>query len=383
MSERASSNSDHPQDEGAGAPGEQSRRRTLAAAVVAALLGAGVWLLIGQAASYSKLLHAIDRAHPWWLAGAVAAAMMAYPGYLLLYRAVAGVANGPRPATSLTLRITIAVFGASVIATAAGRLGSEYWTLRRMRERPPQAWSRVLAINTAAWGLLAGLASIGALAALLGFGRGAPLGLKLAWLLALPVCLIPALYLTSGTRRSLAEDRGGPVRRTFASALRGIILLRAVARWPQARRRVLAGALLYWAAELLTVWAALHAFGLSLGFPSLALGYATGFVSTMLPLPAGGAGGVDAASTYALTLVGVPLGPALLATLMQRLCTYWLPLLVALLATSSLRRLGTDLPSVPRPMTRWSSRDDDDVLVGSPERSSDPRGAHLSRLEDD
>jgi uncharacterized membrane protein YbhN (UPF0104 family) len=338
-------------EEGNGGPGEQSRRRTLVAALVAALLGAGVWFLIGQAADYSKLEDAIGRAHPWWLGAAVAAAMLAYFGYALLYRALAGLANGPRPRMALTLRVTIAVFGASVIATAAGRLGSEYWTLRRMRERPPQAWSRVLAINTAQWALLAALAWIAALAMLLGAGRGAPLGVELGWLLALPICLVAALYLTSPSRRSLAEDRGGAVRRAFAAALRAIVLLRRLTHRPRALARGLPGGLLYWVAELLTVWAALKAFGISLEFPALVIGYATGYISTMLPLPAGGAGGVDAASTYALTLVGVPLGPALLATLVQRLCTYWLPLLVAMLATPSLRRLRSDLPQVPRPST--------------------------------
>jgi hypothetical protein len=315
---------------------------------VTALLGTGVWFLIGQAASYSKLVHAITRADPWWLVGALAASTVAYFGYALLYRALAGLADGPRPHPGLTLRLTIAVLGASVIATAAGRLGSEYWTLRRMRERPPQAWSRVLAINIAQWALLAALAWIGALALLLGSGHGAPRGVELAWLLALPLCLVPALYLTSHARRRLTEDWGGPVRRTFASALRGIVLLRMLSRRPRALSRGLPGGLLYWASELLTVWAALHAFGISISFPALAVGYATGYVSTMLPLPAGGAGGVDAASTYALTLVGVALGPALLATLVQRLCTYWLPLVVALLASPSLRRLRTELPRVPR-----------------------------------
>jgi uncharacterized membrane protein YbhN (UPF0104 family) len=349
MDERAALSSRQAADTAEAGPGEQTRRRTLATALIAALLGAGVWFLIGQAASYSKLLHAISRAHPWWLAAAVAAAMSAYLGYALLYRSVVGLADGPRPRMGLTLRLTVAVFGASVIATSAGRLGSEYWTLRRMRERPPQAWSRVLAINTAQWALLATLACTGALALLLGAGGRAPLGLELAWLLALPLCTIPAIYLTSPARRSLAEDRGIPIRRTFAAALRGIILLRALAARPRALSRGAPGGLLYWTGELLTVWAALHAFGISIGFPSLVVGYATGYVSTMLPLPAGGAGGVDAASTYALTLVGVPLGPALLATLVQRLCTYWLPLAVALLASPALRRLRTDLPAVPRP----------------------------------
>jgi uncharacterized membrane protein YbhN (UPF0104 family) len=79
------------------------------------------------------------------------------------------------------------------------------------------------------------------------------------------------------------------------------------------------------------------------------LGYASGYASTILPLPFGGAGGVDAATVYALTLVGVPVGPALLATLVQRVLTFWLPLGVAITAVRALRRLGRDLSLVPRP----------------------------------
>lgn len=328
---------------------QQSTRRTVATLVVAALLGAGVWLLIGQAASYSRLLHAVERSTPWWLAGALAAAVVGYLGYALLYQAVVGVAGGPRPPLPLTLRVAVAVFGASVIATSAGRLGSEYWTLRRMRVGPPQAWSRVLAINIAAWAMLAALACPAALALLAGAGRGAPLGVELAWLLAPPVCAMAALYLSAPARHSLAEDRGGRARRMFASALRALVLLRVLATRPRALSRGLPGALLYWTGELLAMWMALRAFGVSLGPAALVIGYATGYASTILPLPAGGAGGVDAASTYALTLVGVPLGPALLATLVQRLCTYWLPLAVAMLAARSLKRLGGDLTKVPRP----------------------------------
>ena len=52
-------------------PTQQGGRRTIAVVIVAVLLGAGVWFLIGQAASYSNLLHAITRADPWWLAGAL------------------------------------------------------------------------------------------------------------------------------------------------------------------------------------------------------------------------------------------------------------------------------------------------------------------------
>jgi uncharacterized membrane protein YbhN (UPF0104 family) len=80
----------------------------------------------------------------------------------------------------------------------------------------------------------------------------------------------------------------------------------------------------------------------------LVVGYATGYVSTMLPLPAGGIGGVDAASTFALTLVGVPLGPALLAVVVQRMFSYWLPLAVAIAGAHFIRGLGRELAAVPR-----------------------------------
>jgi uncharacterized membrane protein YbhN (UPF0104 family) len=318
----------------------------VATLLVAGLLGAGVWLLIGQVANYSRLLHAIQRSQPWWFLAAIVGAGLGYVGYAVLYRVLAGADGGPRPRFRLALRVSAAVFGASVIATSAGRLGSEYWTLRQMREEAPQAWSRVLAINTAQWAVLAALALIGAVLLLAGVGRSAPLGVELAWLLALPACTVPALFVSARSRRRLAEDRGGWLRRGFATAVRGLVLLRFIAARPRLLIPALVGPLIHWGGELLTVWAALRAFGIHIGYPALVVGYATGFASTMLPLPAGGAGGVDAASTYALTLVGVPLSPALLATLVQRLFTYWLPLAVAAIGLRSIKRLPGDLAEV-------------------------------------
>lgn len=97
------------------------------------------------------------------------------------------------------------------------------------------------------------------------------------------------------------------------------------------------------------VWAALRGFGVDIGYAPFVLGYATGYASTIVPLPFAGVGGVDAATIYALTLVGVPVGPALLATLVQRVLTYWLPLGVAILFARPLRRLDGELGRVPRP----------------------------------
>jgi uncharacterized membrane protein YbhN (UPF0104 family) len=319
------------------------------AGLAAALVGGGVWLLIGQAASYSRLLTAVRHADPGWLAASLGGAGAAYLGYALLYQAITHVEAGPRPPFRLALRMTVVVFGSAVVATAAGRLGSEYWSLRRMREEAPHAWARVLALNTAIWGVLATLAATGALARLAGAGWRAPVWLALVWLGVVILCAAPALYLASERFHPVDHSRGGRVRRVWWAVMQSLMLLRRVFLGREEGLRGWGGGLLYWAGQLLVVWAALRAFGVHLGYGPLLLGYATGYAATILPLPAGGAGGVDAAGVYALTLVGTPLSGAVLATLVQRIFTYWLPLLVAIVSLRLIRRLGMDLGRVTRP----------------------------------
>lgn len=318
-------------------------------AVVAALIGLGVWLLIGASANYGHLAAAVGHANPWWLGLSFLGAAVAYGGYALLYQAVTHVHSGPRPHFWLALRMTVLVFGSAVVATAAGRLGSEYWSLRRMREQAPQAWARVLALNVALWGVLATLAAAAAVLRLTGLSGRVPLWLALVWLAALAACAAPALFLASSRFHPVDHRAGGRLRRGWAAVMHALMLLRRVFLHREESRRGWGGGLLYWAGQLLVVWAALQAFGVQLSAPALVIGFTTGYAATIVPLPAGGAGGVDAASVYALTLVGTPLSAALLATLVQRIFTYWLPLALAIASVRLIRRLGADLSKVGHP----------------------------------
>lgn len=330
------------------APLAGGTRKKLIATIVAVLLAAGVWLLIGEAANFSRLGHALDRMGPSWLVASILGSAVGYAGYAALYQALVRAEGGPTVPARLLMRLTILVFGASVIATSAGRLGSEYWSLRKLHERPPAAWARVLGINTALWAVLALLAWAGAAILLVSGSSTVPTWLDLTWLLAPLAATAGAVWLTSGRRRRLCEDRGGRIRRALAAALRGVSLIRVAGGSLRQGAPMLIGGLVLWGGEMITVWAALRAFDYHIGYGPLAVGYATGYISTTLPLPAGGAGGVDAATAYALTLVGVPLTPALLATVIQRMCTYWVPLAVALAAARSVRRLGPELAAIPR-----------------------------------
>ena len=99
---------------------------------------------------------------------------------------------------------------------------------------------------------------------------------------------------------------------------------------------------------MLILYAALRAFGVHPHPLPLVLAYATGFVITALPLPAGGSGGVEAGLTFALNSVGIALAPALLGTLVYRAFTLWLPIAPAVALLPQVRTLDRELPRVPR-----------------------------------
>jgi uncharacterized protein (TIRG00374 family) len=128
----------------------------------------------------------------------------------------------------------------------------------------------------------------------------------------------------------------------------GVVLVRRLLAQPRSHPAALLGFPFYWAGDVLTLYAALRAFGVHPPLVPLVLAYATGFVMTALPLPAGGSGGVEAGLTFSLNAVGIPIAPALLATLVYRVFTLWLPVIPTLALLPQVRTLDRELPLVPR-----------------------------------
>lgn len=323
-----------------------ARRRKLLALIATAIVALGIYALIGQATNSGALLRQLRRADGWWFVVAAAGEGISYIAYSFFYRAIVAECDGPRPGFLLSLRITVAGFAAFVVGSAAGNLAVDYWALRRMGEETGRATARVLALNTGEWAVLSLMAWACALAMLAGVGH-APLSLELSWALAFPVCVVGAVALSSPERRTLAAGRSGRLWRALAAVVDSLVVLRGVVADRRALLEVVVAGLAFWTAKLLTAWAALRAFGVNLGVVPLTVAYATGYAATNLPLPAGGVGSVDAARTYAVALVGVPLEIALLGTFAARLFSFWLPIIPAALAARSLKGLIGDLPRVP------------------------------------
>jgi glycosyltransferase 2 family protein len=338
--------------------------RVLLAIALAIALVAGVVGVIGNIADFDRLREALGRIDPVWLAPAVTGKLAGYAGYILAYRDVAAMRDGPRlPAWAVT-RIVGIGFGAFVAGSAAGGLAVDWWALRRAGCGGHDALRRVLGFNTLQWAALGTFAALAGLAVVAGDAPEVPAAMALAWLVGVPLCFAGGLWASAPGRndrlsriplvpplrpvtpRAVARWAWAGLRVGLADAIGGLRYVRPALWHPIRHRAGVLGYALYWVGDMFTLYACVRAFGADIGLEALVLAYATGYVATALPLPVGGAGGVDAAMTLALTAVGLPLAEALLVSVTYRGVSFWLPIAPALALLPTAPRLSRDLAEI-------------------------------------
>jgi uncharacterized protein (TIRG00374 family) len=333
-------------------------KKALITIVVAVLLLIGAFSLIGKAADWDEIGEALEAANRHWFPICLAGLVCAYAGYIAGYREIARMHGGPNLPIWTVTRIVGIGFGANVLGSAAGGLAVDFWALRRAGASTHDSARRVLGFNTLEWGLLGAFAAVASMFVLAGRGSGAPLGMTLGWLIVVPLCVVLAAFVSSPKRaerlsRAEAVRRGEgrkafvwtSFRKALADGIGGVVVVRHLVLNPRAHPSAILGFAVYWFGHLLTLYAALRAFTeSSIVLAALVLAFATGYVATALPLPGGGSGGIEAALAFSLHAVGVPLAPALLAVLVYRFFTFWLPLLPALALLPSVKQLNSELP---------------------------------------
>ncbi|HWQ24994.1 MAG TPA: lysylphosphatidylglycerol synthase domain-containing protein [Gaiellaceae bacterium] len=314
----------------------------------AALLVAGVVALIAHAAGFAEVRSAVEEADTLWLLVCLAAQAVALAGYAQVFREAFRWQGGPEPGFRLSVHIMLASVGATrvVAAGGAGALAATYWCFRRARFPRREALVRVLGFNTLYYVPFAAGTWLAALVASVGVWGEAPLGLTGPWLGVVPACVAAAAFVTQPARVGRLTRPGGSVlRRGLALGIAGTAWVREVALRREGRRSLIAAGL-FWGGNVVSLWAALESVGEQLPLPELVLAFATGQAAMLLPLPLGGVGGVDAALTYSLTAVGVPLAPALVGVSVYRLFAFWAPTPPALAALVLLPRAGRELERV-------------------------------------
>ena len=313
---------------------------------LATLLLVGVSLLVGKVAGYTKMLDSLKDAKPVWLAVCFFSQIVSYGGYVALFRGLAAPEGRRRPRLWLSIKVVLASLGATrLLATGgAGGLAVIYWAFHHAGRTRREAAVRMLAFNVLLFAVFGAATLVASALVLVGIGGDAPVVMTLPWLAGLAACFGAAAVVTSPARgERLARPAEGKLRSAFSAAVAAAVMARKLLCTAREHRSVTLGPALYWFGDMLCLWAGLRAFDVRLSPLVLIVVYATGYLANFLPLPTGGIGGVDAATAFAITAVGVPLSQAMLGVFTYRFFSFLLPTLPAILAIPALRGVGRDL----------------------------------------
>ena len=316
--------------------------------VAAVLLLVGVGLLLVRAAGFGEVRDAIETADSTWFSVCLGAQVVALAAYASVFRGAFSWNRAPDPGFRLSAYVMLASIGATRVFAAGGvgAIAVTYWCFRRARFSADDAIVRVLGFNAlfyVAFGIGAWTA---ALVTVTGAWGDVPPGFALPWLVVVPALAVAAFVATEPVRSERLTRSGGTfARRALAYSVAAVSWVRSALVDP-AGRRMLGATALYWTGNLACLWASLRSVGETVPLPELALAFAAGHAAMILPLPLGGVGGVDAALTYSLTIVGVPLPLALVAVGVYRLFSFWLPTAPALAALVLLPRVGRRLAAL-------------------------------------
>jgi uncharacterized membrane protein YbhN (UPF0104 family) len=315
---------------------ERTRAEGLVFVVGSTGIALGTLLAIAWVAGFGHVAARLHAVQPIWFLVALGAEAVAYVGYVLSYREVSRVDNGPEMPVRDALAAVTAGFGAFV---AQGGFAVDLHAFRDTGISDREARVRVLGLGALEYALLAPAACITAIVLLVNGAAKPSIALTLPWAIAVPIGFAAAIWAV-GHRDRFRSTTGW--RDHLGQGLDSIYVLRCLF----SRRTHLAapvGTAVYWFGDIVCLWACLQAF--THGTPDIELlliGYATGYALTRRTLPLAGAGAVEALLPFALSWTGISLAAAVLAVFAYRVCNLWLPLVPAALGLRSLRAAVAD-----------------------------------------
>ena len=247
--------------------------------------------------------------------------------------------RGPRVGVWYSLKVALAGFALTQLVAAGGAAGMAFtfWVLRRLGFSKQNAMVQLITLNTAVYFVFGGLSWLGALVGLV--DPAVPKAMAVGWLAGFAAVIALALWFTQPQRKAtfVAAEDAPRLRRALAVGVSAAARVRDCTHTADGRR-LLAWSLLYWAGDLVSLWAALRAFGVAVSATAIVGAYVTGYLAQSVPIPLIATGGVDAATTFTLTAVGVPIEVALLGVVAHRVFAFWLPVIPGLWSATVLVR---------------------------------------------
>ena len=315
---------------------DRDAKQIIGLILLTALLYAGAGIGMAYVAGFAVVGHWLATADWWWLAPSFGAVVLAFWGYYLAYRGIAGAEGGPQIDRPSLLAVVTAGFGGFL---AQGATALDEFAMRAGGADKREAKVRVSALAGFEHGVLAMIVCPAAIVAV-AMGLTIPrTDYTWPWAVIPPLGFGLAIWLAERYRERLRGRTRwrGRVGLFFDS----IHLVWANLRNPREHGLAVLGMAAYWGADMFGLWAATAAFGLHLNPLTVIIVLGTGMLFTRRTGPLGGAGIVELALIAAMWNGGdTPFAPAVLGVAAYRALTLWLPLPGALAALPKLRALG-------------------------------------------
>jgi uncharacterized protein (TIRG00374 family) len=312
---------------------------TLGGFLLAAL--AALYFLLPKIAGLQDTWRRIENGSVWWMGAAVLFTAGMFFGYVAQFRGVF-VKAGPaaRIGWRASYQITMAGLAASRLFAAggAGGLVLTAWALRRAgmaRRRVADLTLSFLILTY--WPYAATVIVCGILLWTGALHGDAPASLTIVPAAVGVVLLVLALALTRVPTDLGRRIEGRLARRIATAPAAASAGMRDAIAHVRSNDPAVLGAVLFWAFQVLVLWACFRAFGDSPPGGVLVQAFFIGMLGNLLPMP-GGVGGVEGGMIGALVAFDVDAGLAVVAVLAFRAFTFWLPLIPGVIAYFQLRR---------------------------------------------
>jgi uncharacterized protein (TIRG00374 family) len=308
-----------------------------------------LYFLLPQVAGLEETWHRLEDGSPVWLGVALLFTVAMFGGYVLLFHGVFARAAAGRVNLRESYQICMAGLAATRLFSAGGAGGIVLtaWALRAAGL--PR---RVVADKTISFLVLTYLVYT---ISLIVFGFGLRYGVfpgpdpftmtvipatlaLVVTVLGLSVALVPTDFERRLQTLALRHGRVGRLAQKAATVPATASLgIRDALAHLRSRDPALLGAIVYWAGQIGCLWASFQAFGDSPPLAVIIVAFFVGMLGNLLPLP-GGIGGVDGGMIGAFAAFNVDTGLAVVAVLVYRGFTFWLPTVPGVIAYLQLRK---------------------------------------------
>lgn len=325
-----------------------TRRGTWLFALFVITALAFLYLVLPQLGGVRHTWDRLNEGNSWWIAVAVLLQVAAMASYIAIFHGV-HVPRGSPIAFRESYLITMAGLAATRLFAAggAGGVAVTAWALRRSGMRRREVAERMIAFLVLLYGAYMVALIVCGVGLYTGLFDGPhPFAITIGPAIVAAIAILAVLavaFVPTDLERRLGKATGrerAPVRwlrglaTGSASASGGVRYAGYKLRHPD---WAMLGVLAWWALNIAVLYAAFRAFGQAPPTAVLVEAFFVGMLANLLPLP-GGIGGVDGGMIGAFVAFGVSGSLALIAVLVYRLLSFWLPSIPGAIAYFQLRR---------------------------------------------